>query len=29
MDPWVYFRIGLEAQDVNEVEVETKRSGKY
>jgi hypothetical protein len=28
MHPWVYFRIGPEAQDVNEADTETRRSGK-
>src|SRR5271155_3915458 len=29
MHPSIYFRIGREAQDVNEAERETKRSGKW
>jgi hypothetical protein len=28
MHPWVYFRIGPEAQDVKEAEDERTRSGK-
>jgi hypothetical protein len=28
MHPWVYFRIGPEAQDVNEAEDQKRRSGK-